>query len=410
LRPAEQILELHLSICVNFEAKLFKHYFTMISRVMLVNFLAAVMIAVACQSNNNTPVAASSTGTGDTGKVSFTVERLYDSLQNPWGMAWLPDGRLLVTEKAGEILVFRDGKFTGEKLSGVPQVMSEGQGGLLDIKLHPDYAQNNWIYISYSKPVKGGSSTAITRFKLDGNKVTAREDLFEAKPVLPADFHFGSRIIFDKDKFMFFSVGERGTMEKVWNLDNDHGKIHRLKDDGTVPDDNPFVKQAGAKASIWSYGHRNPQGLVYDKENNRIWGIEHGPKGGDELNLVEKGKNYGWPKTSYGINYDGTILTKDKEMAGVTNPVHYWVPSIGPCGATLVTSDKYPAWKGNILVGALALRHIARVQLNGTNYQSEEKLLQDTARFRNVAEGPDGFIYAITEGPGLLIRLNPENK
>ena len=376
-------------------------------RNTLISGIAYFIIITSCQtsaSDNHIDVkAADSTGAPSV----FKTDTLYQGLQNPWGMAWLPDGRMLVTEKAGEILVFKDGKFTGEKLTGVPAVVDAGQGGLLDIKLHPDYEKNGWIYISYSKPVKGGSTTTITRFKLNGNNVTDKQDLFEARPYLDADYHFGSRIIFDKDNYMFFSSGERGTMKKVWELNNDHGKIHRLKDDGTVPDDNPFVNTAGAKKSIWSYGHRNPQGLVYDKENNRIWGIEHGPRGGDELNLVEKGKNYGWPLTSYGINYDGTVLTEKKEMPGVTNPARYWVPSIGPCGAMIVTSDKYPEWKGNLLVGALALRHIARVQLNGTTYVTEEKLLNNVARFRDVAEGPDGYIYAITEGPGMLLKLVP---
>lgn len=380
----------------------------MTQRFIVLKLLVVSIVMYSCQSSGTENAVTAKDS--DSAAISFTTQHLYDSLQNPWGMAWLPDGRLLVTEKAGEILVFKNDQFTGEKLSGVPKVMSEGQGGLLDIKLHPDYDKNKWIYISYSKPVKGGSTTAISRFKLDGNNIVEKQDVFEAKPYLPADYHFGSRIIFDKDNFMFFSVGERGTMDKVWELTNDHGKIHRLKDDGTIPEDNPFVKQAGAKGSIWSYGHRNPQGLVYDRDNNRIWGIEHGPKGGDELNLIEKGKNYGWPKTSYGINYDGTVLTEKKEMPGVTNPVRHWVPSIAPCGATFVTSNKYPAWKGNILVGALALKHIARVQLSDTTYKGEEKLLQDSARFRNVEQSPDGYIYTITEGPGMLLKLMPETK
>ena len=195
---------------------------------------------------------------------------------------------------------------------------------------------------------------------------------------------------------MFFSVGERGTQPKVQELNNDHGKIHRLHDDGRIPSDNPFVNQKGAKGSIWSYGHRNPQGMVYDKTTGRLWAAEHGPRGGDELNLVEKGKNYGWPKTSYGINYDGTILTKDKELPGITNPTRYWVPSIAPCGITIVTSDKYPNWKGNILVTALAFKHIARVELNGTKYVKEEQLLQDMGRFRDV-EVKSGWVYLRSE-------------
>jgi aldose sugar dehydrogenase len=339
---------------------------------------------------------------------SVTIDKLYEGFKNPWGMAWLPDGRMLVTEKAGEILVFKNNKFTGEKLVGVPAVFSDGQGGLLDIKLHPDYNQNKWIYISYSKPVEGGATTAIMRFKLQGNQLVEKKDIFLAKPFLKANFHFGSRIVFDKNKFLFFSVGERGTQPKVQNLDNDHGKIHRIYDDGRIPQDNPFVGQKGASPSIWTYGHRNPQGMVYDAATDRIWAVEHGPKGGDELNLIVKAKNYGWPKTSYGINYNGTILTEFQEMAGVENPIRYWVPSIGPCGMTLVTSNKYPDWKGNLLVGALAHRHIARVQLSGIKFAAEEKLAQDIGRVRCVAEAPDGYIYAVTEGPGLLIRLMPK--
>lgn len=366
------------------------------------SFLITVFTAFSCQAaDKNDQAAKDSAGAG------FTVEKLYKDFKNPWGMVWLPDGRMLVTERAGEILVFKDDKFTGEKLTGVPEVFNKGQGGLLDIKLHPDYKENQWIYIAYSKPVEGGATTAIARFKLKGNQVTELKDIFMAKPFIKADFHFGSRIIFDKDKFLFFSSGERGTQPKVQQLDNDHGKIHRIYDDGRIPKDNPFVGQKGASGSIWSYGHRNPQGMAYDAENNRIWAVEHGPKGGDELNLIQKGKNYGWPKTSYGINYDGTVLTKFKEMEGVENPVRYWVPSIGPCGMAIVTTDKYPSWKGNLLVGALAFRHIARVQLTGAKYTTEEKLVQDIGRVRDIAESPDGTIYAITEGPGLLIKLVP---
>lgn len=345
---------------------------------------------------NETPVRDS---------TRITAQKLYDGLKNPWGLAWLPDGRLLVTERAGEILVFKNDQFTGEKLSGVPEVFNKGQGGLLDIKLHPDYKKNGWIYITYAKPGPGGAATAVTRFKLQGNQMVEKQDIFIAKPFLPADFHFGSRVVFDKDGYLYVSVGERGTQPKVQELDNDHGKIHRLYDDGRVPTDNPFAGKGNA--TIWTYGHRNPQGMVYDAANNRIWEVEHGPKGGDELNLIEPGKNYGWPKTSYGINYDGTVLTPYKEMEGITNPIRYWVPSIAPCGMAIVTGDRYPGWKGNLLVCALSFQHIARVQLSGTKFGGEEKLLQDLGRFRDAAESPDGYIYAITEGPGLLVKLVP---
>jgi len=345
----------------------------------------------------------------DSAHPDFEKQVLYEGFKNPWGMAWLPDGRVLVTEKSGEILVFKNDKFTGAKLIGVPKVSDAGQGGLLDIQIHPNYKTNGWIYISYSKPVEGGNrTTAIARFKLKGNQIVELKDIFLAKPYLEAAFHFGSRIIFDKNGYLYFSSGERGTQPKVQELDNDHGKIHRIYDDGRIPKDNPFVGQAGAKGSIWTYGHRNPQGMVYDAANDRIWAIEHGPKGGDELNLIEKGKNYGWPKTSYGINYDGTVLTEFKEMEGVTNPVHYWVPSIAPCGMTLVTSDRYPAWKGNILIGALAFRLLSRVELSGTQFVAEDRLLKDIGRVRYVTQSPDGFIYLITEGPGMMVKLIPK--
>lgn len=364
-------------------------------------------IVLSCQSAPESNSSNAPAGTPAPDSTRITAQRIYDGLKNPWGIAALPDGRLLVTERAGEILVFKDDKFTGEKLSGVPQVLNKGQGGLLDIKLHPDYANNGWIYITYAKPVPGGATTAVTRFKLQGNQMVEKQDIFTAKPYIPADFHFGSRVVFDKDGYLYVAVGERGTQPKVQELDNDHGKIHRIYDDGRVPDDNPF--KGKGNATIWTYGHRNPQGMVYDADNNRIWAVEHGPKGGDELNLIEPGKNYGWPKTSYGINYDGTVLTPYKEMEGVTDPVRYWVPSIAPCGMALVTSDKYPGWKGNLLVCALSFQHIARVQLSGTKYTGEEKLLQDLGRFRAVAQSQDGYIYAVTEGPGLLVKLVPNN-
>jgi glucose/arabinose dehydrogenase len=369
-------------------------------------FLSAFIISSCQASEPDAPLAQAPLDSAQ----AYTAEKLYEGFKNPWGMVWLPDGRMLVNEKAGDILVFKNDKYTGEKLSGVPKVSDAGQGGLLDIQLHPDYKNNNWIYISYSKPVQGGITTAISRFKLNGNQVTELQDIFLAKPFIEATFHFGSRIIFDKDNYLYFSVGERGTQPKVQELTNDHGKIHRIHDDGRIPQDNPFVAQKDASPSIWTYGHRNPQGMVYDAASNRIWAVEHGPKGGDELNLIEKAKNYGWPKTSYGINYDGTVLTPNKELPGITNPVRYWVPSIGPCGMAMVTSDRYPAWKGNLLIGALAHRHLARVQLSDTKYVGEEKLLPDMARVRHVAQSPDGYIYAITEGPGLLLKFMPKNK
>lgn len=342
----------------------------------------------------------------ETEKMTINVDTLYTDFESPWGMTWLPDGRMLVTERKGEILIFKDDKFTGEKLTGVPAVSEVNQAGLLDITIHPDYQNNGWIYMAYSRPKGEGEVLVISRAKLNGNALENLEEIFEANPEWKGGRHFGSRIVFDKDNYLFFSNGDKGSRpQNAQELDNDHGKIHRIHDDGRIPTDNPFVNTAGASPSIWTYGNRNPQGMIYDKANDRIWSVEHGPKGGDELNLIEKGKNYGWPVISYGINYDGTILTELTEKEGMEQPVTYWVPSIATCGMTLVTSDRYPEWKGNILVAGLAGQQIARVELDGTAKIGEETLLKDIGRVRQVSESPDGYIYALTEVTGLLIKL-----
>lgn len=342
-------------------------------------------------------------------KMTFKIDTLFTDFESPWGMTWLPDGRMLVTERKGEILVFKDDKFTGEKLTGVPEVHEINQAGLLDITIHPNYASNGWIYLSYARPEGEGDVLVISRAKLDGNNLHNVEEIFVCGPEWKGGRHFGSRIVFDNDGYLFFSNGDKGSRpDNAQELDNDHGKIHRIKDDGSIPEDNPFVNTPGANPSIWTYGNRNPQGMIYDKANNRLWAVEHGPKGGDELNLIEKGKNYGWPVISFGINYDGTILTELTEKEGMEQPVTYWVPSIATCGMTLVTSDRYPAWKGNILVAGLAGQQVARVEMDGTTAVGEETLLKDIGRVRQVSQSPDGYIYAVTEATGLLIKLVPQ--
>jgi aldose sugar dehydrogenase len=344
----------------------------------------------------------------DSEKQRFTVDTLSSELSNPWGIAFLPDGRILVTEKQGRIVIFKDGKLQAEEVQGVPAVYAQGQGGLLDIKLHPDYAKNGWIYLTYAKPGQGGGGTTLARTKLDGNKFVDLQELFSAQPFTSSGAHFGSRIAFDGKGYVFISSGERGTMENAQTLANHLGKILRLHDDGKVPTDNPFVNQSGAKPEIWSYGNRNPQGMIYDAATGTLWAHEHGPRGGDELNKIEKGKNYGWPKITYGINYDGNPITDKTSLPGMEQPVTYWVPSIAPCGMAIVTSDKFPAWKGNLLVGALAFQHVARVELDASGkYVKQEKLLDKVARVRAIAESPDGFIYVATESPGMLLKLAP---
>lgn len=345
--------------------------------------------------------------TTQTEKMVIKVDTLHRDFQNPWGMTWLNAETLLITEKKGDLLIFKNDRFTGEKVTGLPAFYTTGQAGLLDVTIHPNYAENGWIYIAYAKPVGDGGATTIARFKLSGTRVSSFEELIVTTPEWKGGTHYGSRIVFDNENYLYFSNGERGSQDNAQNLKNSHGKVHRIHDDGRIPADNPFISTPGAIGSIWTYGNRNPQGLFFDKAANRLWEVEHGPRGGDELNILEKGKNYGWPVITYGINYNGSPITDITEKEGMEQPITYWVPSIATCGMTLVTSDKYPSWKGNILVAALAGTHIARLELNGTRVTGQEKLLQGIGRVRQVSQSPDGFLYAITEGTGLLIKLIP---
>lgn len=370
--------------------------------------VTAICLTACSEKENGSDIASTSDeNVIESEKQKFTIDTLTSELKFPWGIAFLPDGRILVTEREGNIRIIKDGKLLDENITGVPAVYANGQGGLLDIQLHPNYGENGWIYLSYAKPGEGGGGTTIARAKLNGNTLTNLEELFSAQPFTKSEVHFGCRIAFDGKGYMFFSSGERGKMENAQDLGNHLGKILRLHDDGRVPTDNPFVNTAGAKPEIWSYGHRNPQGLVYDADTETLWDHEHGPKGGDELNKVEKGKNYGWPKITFGINYDGSSITDKTAMEGMEQPITYWVPSIAPCGMARITSDKFPNWKNNLLIGALAHQLIARVEIENGNYVSQEKLLQKVARVRAVAQSPDGFIYVATESPGMLLKLAP---
>lgn len=373
--------------------------------------LGSTILWTSCEPKESTGEAVNETFATQTERMLIKVDTLYNEFENPWGMTWLSDGRMLVTERKGEILIFKDDKFTGEKIQGLPPVHNVNQAGLLDIAAHPKHAENGWIYIAYAKHFEDSTAaTTIMRFKLDGNTAVNQEELIIAGPSWKGGRHFGSRIVFDNEGYLYFSNGDKGNIPmNAQDLTNAHGKIHRINDDGTIPSDNPFVDSVGAVASIWSYGNRNPQGLYFDKAANTLWEVEHGPKGGDELNIIEKGKNYGWPVITYGINYNGTILAETSEKPGMEQPIHYWVPSIATCGITVVTSDKYPGWKGNILVAALAKQHIARVVLKDNKHIAEEKLLPGIGRVRQVAESPDGYIYAITELTGLMVKILPVN-
>ncbi len=344
--------------------------------------------------------------------ITIKTEIVAEGLDSPWGMAILPNGEVLINDRSGKMYRVDKNKQKNE-IKGIPEVVAEGQGGLLDVVLHPQYTENQWVYISYSKPKTPGkkdeATTAIARGKIVNDTFVEMQELFVAMPYEKTIYHYGSRIVFDKNNYLFFSVGERGK-EKVnpQNTKNDLGKIHRLHDDGRIPADNPFADGDKGNASIWSYGHRNPQGLILNPLDGQIWETEHGPRGGDELNTIRKGANYGWPVISYGINYDGKTITDKSVMPGMEQPETYWIPSIAPCGLAYISSDKYPAWKGNILVGSLRFNYVNRVVLKNSKVEKQEKTMINIGRTRNVIQGADGFIYVGTENPGTVYRLLPQ--
>ncbi len=348
-------------------------------------------------------------------RIETVVE---DGLKNPWAIAFLPDGRKLVTEKSGKLrLVTADGKLDSKPIEGTPEVIEHGQGGLMEVALHPDYQKNGWIYLGLSDGTRekraGGKDevkciTAIVRGKIKDHQWTEQQWIYRPDPKFRtgSGAHFGTRIVFDKG-YIYFVVGERGGMMEVQDLKRPNGKIHRLFDDGRVPENNPFVKTPEAIPGIWSYGHRNPQGLTMDPTDGALYSTEHGPRGGDELNLILPGKNYGWPVITYGMNYDGTPMVQITEKEGMEQPLTYWQPSIATCGLDFYCGDKFPKWKGDLLVGALAQQEIRRVRLKDKKVVSQEIIFKNIGRVRDVATGPDGLIYVVLNGPDRLVRLIP---
>ncbi len=340
-------------------------------------------------------------------KMDFFVDTLATDLENPWGMAFLPDGRILIAERPGRLRIMEDDVLLEESIAGLPEIWDHGQGGLLDVMLHPDFENNNMLYIAYAAEGDNGGSLAVSRGILQGNQLSNVETIFHAQPHTNASVHFGSRIVFDEHGYLYTTVGDRGQMSTAQNLGSHNGTIVRLNDDGSLPQGNPFEDHDDALPQIWSYGHRNIQGMQFHPYTGDLWAIEHGPRGGDEINLIHAGGNYGWPEVTHGINYDGSIITPDTTKQGMIDPILHWTPSIAPCGMTFVSGDNYPGWDGNMLVGALAGQHINRVEFQDTTAVHTEKLLEGMARFRTISQGPDGYLYVLTEHPGLFFRIVP---
>ena len=350
----------------------------------------------------------------------YRVVTVADGLIHPWGMAFLPGGDVLITERPGRLRLVRQGTLRMAPVEGVPQVFYEGQGGLLDVVLHPEFEENQLIYLTYSKPIGDGTegTTAVARGRWVNDRLADVEDIFVAE-TRGRPGHYGARLAFDADGYLFVTVGERQvastgdlSAHPAQDNSNHHGTVNRLHDDGKVPSDNPFVGKRDARPEIWSYGHRNPQGLAIHPETGDVWAVEHGPQGGDELNRVLPGLNYGWPVIGYGVNYTtGLAIHEGTQGEGIESPTHFWVPSIATSGLMIYSGDLFPAWKGSVFVGGLAGERIARLTMDGQRVVREEAILEGRGRVRDIRQSPDGYVYVAIdprdEEPTSVVRLEP---
>lgn len=343
--------------------------------------------------------------------AQYQLETVAEGLNHPWSIAFLPNGDMLVTERAGQLRVIRDGKLLPTPVAGVPKAYVAGQGGLLEVLLAQDFEKSRVIYLSYSYGERKRNTLRIAKAKLTDDRLTDVEVIFTAEPWRRAAFHYGGRMIWLPDGTLFTANGEGSRhKEQAQELDSHYGKSFRLNPDGSVPEDNPFVGKPDVRPEIWSYGHRNPQGIVYDPDTDSVYMHEHGPRGGDELNLVEPGKNYGWPKITYGINYSGTIITPHKALPGMEQPLIHWTPSIAPAGMTQYRGSAFPQWRNNLFVSALTERSVRRLTLKNRQVVDQEVMFKELgARIRDVRTGPDGFLYLLTDSPsGKVIRVRPK--
>ena len=346
-------------------------------------------------------------------KVSFQVQTYIDGFDIPWGMAFMPDKRMLVTDRIGDIwIVAKDGTDKVKVIGEVPSVRSKGQGGMLDVEVHPDFINNSFIYLTYSDISDNKFHTSLIRAKLVNNQLVDSEVIFRPKEQFftKKTHHYGSRIIFDDDGFIYFSIGDRGDRDLAQNLDMPNGKMYRIYDDGTIPIDNPFYYTKGAIKSIWSYGHRNAQGMAIHPLTRQIWEAEHGPRGGDEVNIILKGHNYGWPVITYGKNYSGTIISRLTHKEGMDQPIFHWTPSIAVCGIAFYDGDQFPEWKNNLLATSLKFERLHRVELDGLNMVKDEIIFEAGSRVRDVEIGPNGMIYVALEDPGRIVQISRHSK
>ena len=370
-----------------------KYIYTIIIGLLILNFSFAQDLEPLDQEGEDSII---------TDETNYEMELVFEDENIIWAIEFFEDNSILATVKSGSIFHYKDGIKT--KIQGVPDIYVRGQGGLMDIAFHPNFNENKWLYFSYASEDDGekGGNTTIARAKLIEDSLIDLEVLYKGSPNSRKGQHFGGRLEFDNENYLYFSIGDRGNRDvNPQDINIDGGKIYRINDDGTIPKDNPFFNNPNAKKAVYSYGHRNPQGMFKHPVSGEIWTNEHGPRGGDEINIIKKGKNYGWPKITYGINYSLTTITKDKSLPGMEQPLYYWLPSIAPSSFEYISSNIYPNWNGSLLAGALVFKYIERIGLKNNKVISRSKIAEDLGRPRDVKQGPDGYIYVSIENKGI---------
>jgi aldose sugar dehydrogenase len=377
--------------------------------VTLLAWLTMVLLVTECHAQGQTGPAQRSPQPNPIGGV-VTVETVASELEHPWALAFLPDGRILVTERSGRLRVVSPTGRVSEPLGGVPKVQTGGQGGLLDVAVDPNFTENRLVYLSYAEPGKGGAGTAVARGRLGEGALEDVQVIYRQQPKVEGNGHFGSRLVFARDGALFVTQGDRQAYrEQVQNLQSGLGKLVRINPDGSIPKDNPFVGRSGVRPEIYSYGHRSMQAAALHPETGQLWTVEHGARGGDELNHPEKGKNYGWPVITYGRDYSGAKIGEGTAKEGMEQPMYYWDPVIAPSGAVWYTGDRYSGWKGSLFVGSLQPGALVRLTVENGKVTKEERYLSDVGRVRDVQQGPDGLLYIVTdESDGQLLRVVPK--
>lgn len=350
-------------------------------------------------------LAAAETRAISAGGYRFRLAPVASATGELWDMDFLPDGTAIATQKDGRLWLFSNGERRGP-VKGIPEVKYGGQGGLLGVTVHPEYADNGWIYLTYSGAGRKGAMTTVVRGKLKGLRWVDQEEIYTAPDRFYSgtSHHFGSRLVI-RDGYLYFSIGDRGDRDRAQDPGDPRGKIHRLHDDGRIPEDNPFAATGAAAASVWSYGHRNPQGMTLQPDSGTVWAAEHGPRGGDEVNLIQPGRNYGWPLVTFGINYDGSIITEHSHREGMEPPKHHWTPSIAVSDIDFYTGDRFPTWRNHLLAASLAAQQLHLLRIDGDKVVDDQILLEDTGRIRDVRNGPDGYPYLLIGSD--ILRLEP---